>query len=252
VRLGSGELCDGRDNDCNGKIDDGALCDSPGTVCTQGRCTCPAANLCDGACADLRSDRLHCGACGVRCEGACEEGVCTCQAGRSLCGGQCVVLWADNDNCGACGLACGAGETCAEGRCALDRSWALWPMPEDSALVVGPDTVLDPVTGLAWSRAPVAFARRLGAAELCAASRLGGFADWRLPSRVELVSLLDYARSGSALPSAFLQPDAGSTWTSGARLSSQANFRDALAIDLSSGVFGWERETDFNWVRCVR
>lgn len=45
------EQCDGKDNDCNGLVDDGKLC-SNGNVCLQGKCVCPGSSrfLCAGVC----------------------------------------------------------------------------------------------------------------------------------------------------------------------------------------------------------
>jgi hypothetical protein len=78
---------------------------------------------------------------------------------------------------------------------------AEWPMPstvpgagtansydtESVALVT-----IDEVTGLWWEREPPATAYTWTAAEeRCAALALGGFDDWRLPSMIELVSLVD-------------------------------------------------------------
>ncbi len=58
---------------------------------------------------------------------------------------------------------------------------------------VGQDTVTDDVTHLQWQRdeapAPLDW---WDARSYCAALSLAGHEDWRLPSRVELVSLLDY------------------------------------------------------------
>lgn len=63
--------------------------------------------------------------------------------------------------------------------------------------------VLDRVTGLMWQRdasAPGAFA---DAEAGCAALELAGFCDWRLPTRIELVSLVDFTRSTPALDAVF-------------------------------------------------
>jgi len=82
--------------------------------------TCPDdLAYCAGACVDLATDPLSCGACGMACaESAptCELGKCigggSCSAPLTDCAGACVDLSADPAHCGACGNACGAGTTC--------------------------------------------------------------------------------------------------------------------------------------------
>lgn len=75
------DVCDGRDNDCNGVVDDGAgaaLGCPVGSSCREGRCQCSRAATCDGRCTDLAGDRDNCGACGVACGpgDACLAGAC--------------------------------------------------------------------------------------------------------------------------------------------------------------------------------
>ncbi|MDX2011632.1 MAG: DUF1566 domain-containing protein [Myxococcaceae bacterium] len=222
VRQGAGEVCDGRDNDCDGVADDGATCSDPGTVCRSGQCVCADENRCDGRCVDRSSDREHCGACGVVCEVRCDQGQCACQAGRTLCAGRCVVLEADDSHCGACGRACRDGETCSGGACALDLRWARWPIVDAPRLTVtSAGTVVDLVTGLEWLRAPlpVAPATLDEAEQACAALRLQGRRDWRLPTRIELTSLLDYSRLDDPLWDVqALQGPVGAYWSASSRV----------------------------------
>jgi Protein of unknown function (DUF1566) len=83
--------------------------------------------------------------------------------------------------------------------------WATWPVPNfASSGLPNPQsydlkvagTVLDQVTGLMWQRrvdpGNVTFDE---ANAKCDSLELGGYRDWRLPSRIELVSILDLAET---------------------------------------------------------
>jgi hypothetical protein len=114
--LPSPEICDGLDNDCNGKVDDGF---------------------------DFLNDDKNCGGCGLTCVAGmhCQQGKCptmTTMGGDggvvapdggtqppsnlALCqnatGGQgCDDLSSDHANCGACNHACGVMQYCQGGLC---------------------------------------------------------------------------------------------------------------------------------------
>lgn len=82
------ELCDGKDNDCDGKVDEGQLCPD-GQVCTSGACFCPAGEeFCAGNCVKLQTDKENCGQCGKAClpDEFCKEGICLpppiCEMGK--------------------------------------------------------------------------------------------------------------------------------------------------------------------------
>jgi MYXO-CTERM domain-containing protein len=96
----AGEACDNIDNDCNGEVDDGDLCD-PGLVCVRGTCVdaCGAGEfVCNG---------------GLECdEGFCVDPECVgmrCDAGLVCRAGECV------DPC--TGVSCPLGQTCQLGHC---------------------------------------------------------------------------------------------------------------------------------------
>lgn len=74
------EVCDGKDNNCNGQVDDGATC-SGGKLCLAGRCNCPSGQTdCSGTCFDTSTSSNHCGACGTACQdgAVCQKSACAC------------------------------------------------------------------------------------------------------------------------------------------------------------------------------
>jgi len=70
----------------------------------------------------------------------------------------------------------------------------------------------DPATGLEWQAVPFAEAMTFKQAEkACKELHLGGHGDWRLPTRAELLSIVDDTRHNPAIDTdAF--PDTPSAW----------------------------------------
>jgi Protein of unknown function (DUF1566) len=100
------------------------------------------------------------------------------------------------------------------------QNWAIWPMPNaapglpnaQSFDVQPSGVVLDRVTGLMWQRKLDDQQLTLvNATQHCADLSLAGFDDWRLPSRLELVSILDTMRVQPAIDAAAF-PDTPSDW----------------------------------------
>lgn len=127
------EICDGRDQDCDGEIDEGGVC----SECGPGLADCDGdpANGCE---ADLRAAET-CGACDVRCEGAsalcAREGddfVCAERCPSSAptqCGGACADTATDLAHCGGCDQPCGRPHriaSCGGGACAIGECEAGW------------------------------------------------------------------------------------------------------------------------------
>lgn len=137
--LGARELCNGRDDNCDGRADEGidlmtdrencGMCGQacvPGQTCAGGMCLCPAgqsvcANVCrDGDCRNgcyvlnTMTDRMNCGSCGNVCPATyvCVAGTCNCQAD----------LMTDRMNCGRCERTCAVGATCVRGECTCPGS----------------------------------------------------------------------------------------------------------------------------------
>ncbi|MFW6085822.1 MAG: hypothetical protein ACODAG_01345 [Myxococcota bacterium] len=133
----SAEVCDDRDNDCDGEIDedfdlleDESNCGECGNRCGAGL-TC-----CAGECMNLQTSEDACGECGNDCgsERTCCGGTCAdltlntdhcgecgndCDDDRTCCDGSCIDTRNDPDHCGGCGDACDDDEMCCGGTCAL-------------------------------------------------------------------------------------------------------------------------------------
>lgn len=151
----------------------------------------------------------------------------------------------------------------------LIPAWATWPMPnqpgaglpnQQSYMVVGDmsgvsgmshATVRDEVTGLVWQRdlADERFTWQ-AARDYCAALNLAGWDDWRLPSRIELVSILELSRTNPSIDRVAFPGTRGEWhWTASSRAGDMAR---AWAVYF---YFGYpdtdDKEIDFR-VRCVR
>ena len=95
IHPGAPEVCNGKDDNCNGQVDDGATCTNGGT-CQSGACVCSGSlQSCNGACVDIQTDVQNCGGCSQPCggSGVCVNGNC---ASDSTCSNQ------SPNNCGNC------------------------------------------------------------------------------------------------------------------------------------------------------
>lgn len=159
----------------------------------------------------------------------------------------------------------GATWSCSGGTCATS-----WPMPNASLLLelyggapsgqtmlpnppsydVSPSAVVDRLTTLVWQREIDKGARDwTAAAAYCRDLGLLGFTDWRLPTRLELLSITDFTRAAPAIdPGAFPETPIGFYWTSSPRPGSDL----AWSVDFESGTM-YSGETSFAiFARCVR
>ncbi len=143
----------------------------------------------------------------------------------------------------------------------LAADWARWPMPNPPSTglpnaqsydVGAADVVVDRVTGLRWQR-------RIGktdmlwkeAAAYCAGLGIEGAHDWRLPTFIELTSLVDFTRVVPAIDLvAFPDPIQGNFWTSTAVAAAAG---EAWYVAFSTG-FNYQGHQDFLRLgaRCLR
>jgi hypothetical protein len=141
-----------------------------------------------------------------------------------------------------------------------DRRWAHWPLPPVAPTHPSYDlqneTVFDKTTGLMWHRA-VAQSTMYHSAALshCFDSRIGGFADWRLPTRLELLSILDYGEATN-LTDATVFPNPPASPASTRMWSASVDGTDPAKrwyVDGDDGTLGSGVPGSFQYnVRCVR
>ncbi|WP_449479665.1 Lcl C-terminal domain-containing protein [Streptomyces atroolivaceus] len=150
----------------------------------------------------------------------------------------------------------------ADCRGALASRWANWPMPNArtgglpspaSYTNQGNGTVRDNVTCLLWQRTPAPQRHTFtDARAYCARLKLVGDG-WRLPSRIEVMSLVDTTRSGPAIDTtAFPGTPARFFWTSSPWAVTKAPPR-AWIVNFYEGLTSNAAEQSGSYqVRCVR
>lgn len=113
------------------------------------------------------------------------------------------------------------------------------------------NTLKDSVTSLVWQLTPdTARKTQAQAALYCDALQLGGQDDWRLPTRLEYVSLLDEGMgSGYAMPADVSIDTVGAQWTASATGTAANQF---FIVDDQFGTWTVGAETTTLGARCVR
>ncbi|MGP1533228.1 MAG: DUF1566 domain-containing protein [Campylobacter sp.] len=89
------------------------------------------------------------------------------------------------------------------------------------------------------------------AQEYCKLVNLAGYKDWRLPTRVELLSIADKSRHGPALNTAFkyIADSFPNYWSSTKKADGSSN---AWIVVFEYGSDFWNDGSDRFFVRCVR
>lgn len=143
---------------------------------------------------------------------------------------------------------------------APDREWARWTLPATSpptaSYRIDPVVVCDRTTRLLWERNVTATRTWDDAVTYCDTLNLGGYTDWRLPTRIELISLVDYTVAKPAInTTAFADGvyDAGAPepvfWSATPH---RTQFLLKYAVDFSYGQTSTMDKSGKHAVRCVR
>ena len=169
---------------------------------------------------------------------------------------------------GTSGTGGGAGTT---GTCRPDcgsHKWACWRMPNPASSTLpnrasttdGGDSVHDNVTCLDWQKtAPTGTYAWDQAIAYCDGLTLAGHDDWRLPTRIELTSVVDYTQSPAIDRGSFPSAPGGfhktaSDWILTIRQTGAGAGRDfAWAFNVSDGIVSnaYSKATA-SALRCVR
>ena len=114
-----------------------------------------------------------------------------------------------------------------------------------------PGTVFDRMTGLMWQRsAGGSTYSQAGAAAYCKNNKLGGYADWRLPTLIELVSIVDFTASSPSIDALTFQGTSSNLYWTGTPLVGHPN--NAWYVGFGPGNSNFLDITASSLARCVR
>jgi hypothetical protein len=167
------------------------------------------------------------------------------------------------------GATAGAAGTCVESTCGSHK-WPCWKMPNPpsvglpnpaSYVDLGNGAVRDNLTCLVWEKTPDTtqglWQENYDHCAGLASSGFAGFSDWRLPTRVEMTSIVDFTRSPAVNATAFSGAPGGyhrtgSDWFETISGQSTANY--AWIFNLGSGLTSnaYSKTDSTAVARCVR
>ncbi len=124
------------------------------------------------------------------------------------------------------------------------------PLPNPPDLVVKDEQVHDQVTGLVWTRDFSPLTDWAGAQEYCEVLAQRQGSEWRLPTRIELVSILEQTTVPSIDPVAFPETPADYFW-SRTPVPGREDARYSLYFGVGETAFGTAEQSGAQ-ARCVR
>ncbi len=236
-------------------------------------CTCPAAPTgCKG-----RSSGTFCSSVSAVATCSVDASGCVLASNAFECTNGCIGAHPGATCCvptcaGRCGGANGCGGTCPN-NCASNQfcdtdnvCWQcghLMPNPASSNLpnAASYDTgtsgvVVDKLTGLMWERSGTGlttFLTQAKAISYCSDLRTGGYSNWRIPTRIELISIVDFMAKLPAIDTAAFPntPPSARQWTSTPFRGSPGKVF-CVGFGTGSGADNQSVATDERSVRCVR
>jgi hypothetical protein len=235
----------------------GLASDCANGICTNGHCcmvsfcdTCMACTGAGGTCAAVAVNSTACGL-----------GATQCLSGTILQ----TCDFANACTTGFINSTCGAGTVCERyppATC-VDPNWAEWPIPNGSLDVAagapnlesytdnGDGTVTDNVTGLMWQKVvPALVYSQPGAIAYCPTMVLGGHNDWRLPSIIELGSIVDFGQANPSIDATYFPATpADFFWSSSLYAASPSK---GWLVSFLEGAMPRADATSLYSVRCVR
>jgi len=256
------QFCARLGKDC-GPVADFDNCDASRQVASCGPCTggtCGAVR--PGECCLPSCEGRQCGDDG--CAGQCGAGTCPTPPAPACATPTTRRLCAATGTCSPAGrceyaaeadLACPGPDGCRSGQCVVDLEWAAWnvpsPAPASSAYRADPLTVVSDATKLVWQKAvPAQKLAWAGAKTYCEGLSLDGRAGWRLPTAVELQSIVHYGRINPSIAvGAFPDTPWEEFWTATKKSSSASQ---AWYVSFVSGWVAPDRVAAAKRVRCVR
>jgi hypothetical protein len=211
-----------------------------GSCETKGQSLCLANPHCSG---DALSFGLLCdgaGQCSIDSAKSFSCGNYACNASTNFCQSQCST---DAD--------CAQDFLCTASDCHWDWEWANWPV-SGGGLKANASTVNATTTGLEWQRGVSDSQKNWEEAKAYCRNLLLSGSGWRLPTRIELLSIADSPNSDACVvdnENVFLDSPCEWFWTSTPYANSSGS---AWCIDFTDGHSSSCDTASKFWVRCVR
>lgn len=130
----------------------------------------------------------------------------------------------------------------------VSKSGSLYTIDRDDKKEV----VFDNKTSLMWQddkSAATTTKDWQDAISYCDNLSFAGYGDWRLPKRIELLSIADKSKYNPAIKEGFKNISSGGYWSSSPHVSGGS---DAWHVDFKVGNDSWHGKSHADYVRCVR